>query len=107
MGPNGNDRLDRIEGSLERLAETGALLYQYQVETSANLDKLIGIVDTLAENVKDQGERGTGVERALENFITVTGARMKSIEEAQEQTQRNLNGLIRIVDEIIRNRPAN
>lgn len=89
MDPNGSDRPEgiepsRIEPNIEKLAEL-------QLNTSAHIETLIGIVEKLNER--------------QESFISITGQKLAALEESHEQTQQNLNALIKIVDELIRTRP--
>ena len=89
MEPNASDQPDRaetnrIEPQIEKLAEL-------QLNTSAHIETLIGIVERLNER--------------QESFISVTNQKIAALEESQEQIQQNLNALIKIVDELIRTRP--
>ncbi|MBZ5621977.1 MAG: hypothetical protein LAQ69_25110 [Acidobacteriia bacterium] len=99
MSPNGYDRIGRIERNLDSLAQVVEKLGDAQLKMFGHFDKLVGVIERLASIEARADER-------LESFISVTGEKILALEHTQEETQQNLNTLIKMVGKLIRQRPS-
>ena len=83
MSPNGGGRIDRTEQNIERL--TGVL------------ERLTTIVQKLTENQ-------IHLDQTLSGLISVTEQHLSALKKAQDQTQKNINTLIKLTRDLIGNR---
>jgi hypothetical protein len=88
---NGSNRLDRIEHALELLIDDHV---QFQVEHKQLLTAQIVLTDRLDK-----------LAQAVSEERKATAERFKEAAERSKETDEKLNALIKIVDEMIRNRP--
>jgi glycyl-tRNA synthetase beta subunit len=114
--PNGNDRLDRIERSIEALASTAAEFFSRVAEQNTRMAEIqVKQESRMAEIQAKHESRLNDHEEALldheEEHRRLLRAQVLIADElretaaAQRETTEKLNGLIAVVDDFIRRQP--
>ncbi len=92
-------RLDQVSGLVERVARTQLELAERQTLQEKTVSLLVTAVGQLRDHAQETDQR---MERGFREFREEMREGFKELREAQQQTEQNLNALIKIVDDLIR-----